>query len=134
MAGKLEKELVLLLVAGVPPQVFEDMDEPAALLQSMPVFCVLLPYDGVVVEDIMLFILIVGRTCCCGGGAKVGLPIPGLEALKAGKDELSVLIVLSGVMERPWCLGAERFVVGGGDTGGVDHENVAAGDALFDLV
>jgi hypothetical protein len=133
MAGKLEKELVLLLVAGVPPQVFEDMDEPAALLQSMPVLCMLLPYDGVVAEDIILFILIVGRACCCGG-AKVGLPIPGLEALKAGKDELSVLSVLSGVMERPWGLGAERFVVGGGDTGGVDHENVAAGDALLDLV
>lgn len=42
--------------------------------------------------------------------------------------------MLSGVIVRICAGGAERFVFGGGDTGGVDQENVAAGDALFDLV
>lgn len=60
--------------------------------------------------------------------------MPGLAALRAGKDELSELSVASGVTERPCGLGAERFVAGGGETGGVDHENVAAGDGLLDFV
>lgn len=42
--------------------------------------------------------------------------------------------MLSGVMARLCGFGAERVLFGGGDTGGLDHENVAAGDALFDLV
>jgi len=137
IAGKLEKELVGLVeefvVVDALPHVFDAIDEPA-LLQSIPELCVLAPYDGVgVLDDIMLFILITGRTCCWGG-AKVELPMPGFAALSAGKDELSVLSVLSGVTARLCCLGAVRFVLGGGDTGGVDHEKVAAGDALFDLL
>jgi hypothetical protein len=45
-----------------------------------------------------------------------------------------VLNVLSGVIARLCGFEAARFVRGGGDTGGVDHENVGAGDALFDPV
>jgi len=46
---------------------------------------------------------------------------------------LSVWRVLSGVIVRFCAFGADKFVGGGGgDIGGVDHENVAAGDALFD--
>lgn len=80
--------------------------------------------------DIVLFMVAAGLACCCGG-ANVGLPIPGLVAVKAGKDELRLLKVLSGVTVRLCAFGAERFVLGGGETGGVDQENVAAGDALF---
>lgn len=105
-------------------------DEPAALLQSMPECCVLL-YDGVAVGDIVLFNLTAGRACCCSGTMDE-LPIPGLLALRAGKDELSVFRVLSGVTVRLCAFGAARCVLGGGgDIGGVDQENVAAGDALF---
>lgn len=54
----------------------------------------------------------------------------------AGNEELSELSVLSGVMLRLCAFGAERFVAcGGGETGALDQEKVAAGDALFvDLV
>jgi hypothetical protein len=132
MAGKLEKALVLFVIAGdaVPPHGFEV----PALFQSMPELWVLLLYEGVVVGDITLFMLIAGLDCCCGGGEKDGLPMPGLAAVKAGKDEFSVLNVWSGVIARLCGFGAERFVLGGGDTGGVDHANVGAGEALFDLV
>jgi hypothetical protein len=61
-------------------------------------------------------------------------PIPGLAALRAGNEELSVFSVLSGVMALLCGFGALRLVFGGGETGGVDQEKVAAGDALFDLV
>ncbi|KAI2487612.1 Protein kinase domain-containing protein ppk32 [Pyrenophora tritici-repentis] len=138
MAGKLEKELVWLeavfVAAEILPHVFEEAIDEPALLQSMLELCVLAPYEGVgVLEVIMLFMLMTGRTCCCcGGGAKEELPMPGFAALSAGKDVLSVLSVLSGVTARLCCLGAERLVLGGGDTGAVDHEKVAAGDALFD--
>lgn len=80
----------------------------------------------------MLFMLMFGRDCCCGA-INDGLPMPGFVALNAGKEEFSELSVLSGVMVRLCALGADKFVCGGGDTGGVDQENVAAGDALFDL-
>lgn len=117
------------LVDEAPPHGFDDAEEPAALLQSIPEVWVLL-YDDVVVGDIMLFMLIVGRACCCGGEKE--LPMPGLVAPRAGKDELRALSVLSGVTVRLCVFGAERCVIcGAGDTGGVDHENVAAGDALF---
>jgi hypothetical protein len=69
MAGKLEKEPVFCEVVdavdGVMlPHVFDDTVFEA-LLQSMPEFCwLLLVYEGVVVGDIMLFMLIVGLACC----------------------------------------------------------------------
>lgn len=44
--------------------------------------------------------------------------MPGFEGAMAGKDELSELV--------------EKFDCGGGDTGGLDQENVAAaGDAVL---
>ena len=125
IAGKLEKEDAVFVV-GVDPHGF---DVPAALLQSTPE---LLLYEGVVVGDTILFILYAGLDCCWGG-AKDGLPIPGFAAVKAGNDELSVEKVLSGVIARFCDIGAERFVIGGGETGGVDHENAGAGEGLFDL-
>jgi hypothetical protein len=130
----------LLVVFGVDivPQVFDDCaTEPDALLQSMPlalVFCVL--YDGVTVEDVILFMLNAGLDCCCGG-ANDGLPIPGLLGAIAGNEEFRVLKVLSGVMARLCDLGALNDVLLGGGrgvTGGVDQENVAAGDALLDVL
>lgn len=139
MAGKLEKELVwwevvVFAVLDVLPHVLFDAIDDPALLQSIPELCVLAPYDGVgVLEDIMLFMLMTGRTCCWGG-AKEELPMPGFAALSAGNEELSVLSVVSGVTARLCCFGAERLVLGGGETGGVDQEKVAAGDALFDLL
>jgi hypothetical protein len=57
--------------------------------------------------------------------------MPGFTALKAGKAELSVFRLWSGVTVRLCAVGTERLACGGGDTGGEDHENVAAGDALF---
>lgn len=78
----------------------------------------------------MLFMLIAGRTCCCGG-ANDGLPIPGFVALSAGNDEFSVFREWSGVTVLLCDLFTERLLVGGGDTGGVDQENVAAGDPLL---
>ena len=83
-------------VVELPPHGFDVAEVPPALLQSMPEFCVLL-YDAVVAGDIMLFMLTAGRACCWGG-ANEGLPIPGLVALKAGKVELRLLSVLSGVI------------------------------------
>lgn len=74
--------------------------------------------------------LIAGRDCWAGG-AKDGLPIPGLTALRAGNEEFRVFRLLSGVTVRLCTTGAERLFTGGGETGGVDHENVAAGDGLF---
>lgn len=61
--------------------------------------------------------------------------MPGLLGAMAGNEELSVPKVLSGVIARLCAFGALRFVLvgGGGDIGGVDQENVAAGDALLDL-
>ena len=120
-------------VDEVPPQGFEvNVEEVEALLQSTlpPLLCVM--YDGVVVGEIMLFIA--GLGCCCGG-ANDGLPIPGLLGDIAGNEELRVPKVLSGVIVRLCAFGALRLklVGGGGDTGGEDQENVAAGDALFDL-
>ena len=52
-------------------------------------------------DDTMLFMLKPGRAFCCGGGgAYVGLPMPGFIGLMAGKDELSDEKVLSGVTVR----------------------------------
>lgn len=116
-------------------QLFDAIDELPALLQSIPELCVVLLYEGVVAEvgDIMLFMFIAGRTCCWGW-VKEELPIPGFAALRAGKEELSVFNVLSGVMALLCGLGAPRLLVGGGETGGVDQEKVAAGDAVLDAV
>jgi hypothetical protein len=90
-------------------------------------------YDGAVVGDAILFMLVAVLDCCCGG-TKGGLPIPGLLGAIAGKDELREPKVLSGVIARLCVFGALRDALfgGGGDTGGVDQENVAAGDALLD--
>jgi hypothetical protein len=112
-------------VAEVAPQGFDiDVAELDALLQSIP---------PVPCGEAILFVLIAGLDCCCGG-AKDGLPIPGLLGAIAGKDELRDPKVLSGVIARLCVLGALRDVLfgGGGDTGGVDQENVGAGDALFE--
>lgn len=84
--------------------------------------------DGVIVGEIMLFILcipipipMVGLACCL-------LPIPGLLGAIAGNE----LNVLSGVIALLFPCGAVRFV-GGGDIGGVDHEKAGvAGEGLFD--
>lgn len=67
-----------------PPHV--DAEEVLALLQSTPPELAVV-YDVVVVVgcDVMLFTLIVGLFCCC---EKVGLPMPGLAGLMAGKEEL----------------------------------------------
>ena len=85
-----------------------------------------------VVGDTMLFMLMAGRIACCC--VKDELPMPGFAALRAGNEELSVFNVLSGVMALPCGFEAPRLVFGGGETGGVDHEKVGAGDALLDLV
>ena len=65
----MEFDIVFVLVFDVPipPQLFEAIDELPALLQSIPGLCMLLVYEGIVVEvgDIMLFMLMAGRTCCC---------------------------------------------------------------------
>jgi hypothetical protein len=124
--------LGVLGVADVAPQGFDiDVAELDALLQSIPPeLCA--PYDGAVIGEAILFVLIAVLDCCCGG-IKDGLPIPGLLGAIAGKDELRVPKVLSGVIARLCAFGALRDVLfGGGDTGGVDQENVAAGDALLD--
>lgn len=122
MAEKFERPLVTLLVIDELPHV--DAEEALALLQSTPpeLWAV---YEGVIIGcDIILFIPIAGLACCC---EKVGLPIPGLAGLMAGKEEFRVEKVLLPC-------GADAFVGGGGETGGVDHEKVAgAGEALLDL-
>lgn len=62
--------------------------------------------------------------------------MPGLLGAIAGKEELSVP-KLSGVMDRLCVFGGLSFATlcgGGGETGGVDQEKVAAGDALLDRV
>jgi hypothetical protein len=103
-------------------------------MPPVPVLCE--PYDGVVVGDAILCMLIVGFDCCCGG-ANDGLPIPGLLGAIAGNEELRVLKVLSGVIARLCDLGALSDVLLGGGrgvTGGVDQENVAAGDALLEVL
>jgi hypothetical protein len=76
--------------------------------------------------------LIAGFDCCCGA-AKDGLPIPGLLGAMAGNEEFRAPKVWSGDMARLCALGAFNDVLfgGGGETGGVDQENVAAGDALL---
>ena len=89
-------------VDDVLPQVLDDIEEPVALDQLIPVFCVLLLlllYDGVGTGEMMLVMPMVGLDCCCGG-ANDGLPMPGFMALSAGKEELRELSVLSGVMVR----------------------------------
>lgn len=60
--------------------------------------------------------------------------MPGFAAVRAGKEEASVFNVLSDVMALLCGFGALKLVVGGGDTGGVDQEKVAAGDAVLDAV
>lgn len=125
----------MLGVEEVAAQGFEGCVEPVALLQSMPPPVVVpdTPYDGVDVGDIILVMLIAGLVCCCVG-AYDGLPMPGLLGAMAGKEELRVPKLVSGVIARLCPFGGFRLVLltGGGDTGGLDHEKVAAGEALFD--
>jgi len=122
----LDKFALLAVVA--PHGLEESVDELLVLLQSMPVPCE--PYEGVMAGDVILLMLapMAGLCCAC---ANDGLPIPGLEGAMAGNVELSELNVLSGVIVPLIALGAERFVCGGGDTGGLDQENLAAGDAFL---
>ena len=78
--------------------------------------------------DITLFMPIAGL--CCGW--ENDDPMPGFAGAMAGKDEFNEFIVLSGVMVlSPPCAGGAAKFVGGGDTGGVDQANVAAGDAFL---
>ena len=74
-------------MAGAP---HAEAEELLALLQSMPVLGVAV-YDGAIEGgDIM--------GCCCG---KLGLPIPGLAGLMAGKEELREEKLVVGVMALP---------------------------------
>jgi hypothetical protein len=67
-----------------------EAEELLALLQSMPALGVA-AYDGAIAGwDSIL--------CCCG---KLGLPIPGLAGLMAGKEELREEKLLAGVMVLP---------------------------------
>lgn len=67
-----------------------EAEEWFALLQSMPALGVVV-YDGAIEDwDSMV--------CCCG---KLGLPIPGLAGLMAGKEELRDEKLLFGVMALP---------------------------------
>jgi hypothetical protein len=115
---------------GAPHGFDERVDEVAGLFQSRPLFVVV--YDDVVVGDIMLFMLSVGLDCCCAG-ANDELPMPGLLGAIAGKEALMVPNVLSGVIARLCAFGGANvgLLGGGGETGGVDHANVAAGEALL---
>jgi hypothetical protein len=60
--------------------------------------------------------------------------MPGLLGAIAGNEVFRLPKAPSGVIARLWALGAFNDVLfgGGGDTGGVDQENVAAGEALLD--
>lgn len=92
MAEKLERPLDMVLFVDELPHA--EVEEVFALLQSIselgPV------YEGVVVGwDTMLLVPTADLFCCCG---KVGLPMPGLAGLMAGKEELREEKVLSGVM------------------------------------
>lgn len=107
-AEKLDSPLVACDADDVLPHAFDAIEGPDALLQSIPEVCVLV-YDGVVVGDIMLFMLVAGLDCCWGG-ANDGLPMPGLTAFRAGKEEFNVLKVLSGVTVRLCVVGTERLV------------------------
>lgn len=117
---------MMLPVDELPHVEAEEGCPRLALLQSTPLeFGVV--YRGVVDGcDIMLLMPIAGLFCCC---EKVGLPIPGLAGLIAGKEELRDEKVLL-----PCGVGTFDGGGGGGETGGVDHEKVAgAGEALLDL-
>jgi hypothetical protein len=126
----LDRFVLGVIAAGVvAPQGFEvSVEEVLVLLQSMLEPCVL--YDGVMAGDVMPLRVAPMIGLCCGC-AREGLPMPGFEGAMAGKAELSELNVLSGVIALPDALGAERLVCGGGDTGGLDHEKAAAGDAFL---
>jgi hypothetical protein len=107
---KFERLLVMLEAADDAPQVFDDsvLDgvlELDALVQSMPRPVLWLPYDGVVVGAIALFMPMPGRGCC-DGGANEGLPMPGLLGAIAGNDELMLPNVLFGSPARVWAVGA----------------------------
>lgn len=95
MAEKFESPLDTVLPMDELPHV--DAEGVLALLQSTPLELGAV-YEGVVVGcDIMLFMPIAGLFCCC---EKIGLPMPGLAGLMAGKEELRDENVLSGVMAR----------------------------------
>ena len=57
--------------------------------------------------------------------------MPGFIGAMAGNDVFSELIAKSGVTVLLPVWGAVKFV-GGGESGGLDQENVAAGEALFE--
>jgi hypothetical protein len=101
-----------------------------AFVQSIVLLGVV--YDVAGSAEAMLFMLILGLCCCCDGAAKAGLPMPGLLGAIAGKEELSDVNVVSGVMARLCGFGAVSVELGAGEMGGVDHANVAAGEAFPD--
>lgn len=109
MLGAADGEEVLLLDQG-----FAGAE---ALDQSTPEYCVV---DEFVVDDRADMLLLIVFMLC------------GAEGWITGKFELREWNVLSGVivLELPW--GAVRLE--GGDTGGgVDQENVAAGEAFCEV-
>ena len=86
----------MLLVTDEPPHA--DAEDVLALLQSTPPELGAV-YEGVIIGcDVMLFIPMAGLFCCW---EKVGLPIPGLAGLMAGKEELRDEKLLFGVMALP---------------------------------
>ena len=125
---KLESPLPVFFVDDDAPQGLDASVELllAALLQSMPALAGDV-YNGVVVVAGEI-ILPIGF-CWFWENDE---PIPGLAGVIAGNAELSEPIVLSGVMVLTAPSdGVVRFVGGGGDTGGVDHEKAATGDAVL---
>lgn len=83
------------LVTVLLPHGFDVTDDdPAALLQSMPLFCI---GGGLVaVGDTMLF-MPNPVPVLAAGCEKFELPSPGLLGVMAGNDELRALNVWSGV-------------------------------------
>lgn len=59
-------------------------------------------------------------------------PIPGFNGAMAGNVELSDPMLLSGVMVLAAPADGAARLLGGGDTGGLDQENAAAGDAFLE--
>ena len=75
-------------------------------------------------------LLMLSAGFCCGWENED--PMPGFAGAMAGNAELMEFIELSGVMVlRPPCACGAARLVGGGETGGLDHGNVAAGDAFL---
>lgn len=78
---------------------------------------------------LILFMLPMPYAGVCGWEKEE--PMPGFAGAMAGKAELIELRLRSGVTVRmPPCAGGAARLVGGGDTGGVDHANAGAVDAF----